>query len=115
VSRATEHEDEARLARSYDETRDLSGFDEGLSEPVEVRRNVTISVRFSEDEIAALRDQANEAGLKVTALIRAAALRQVGSVDLAAAEAAIEKASAQVNRAGRLLKAMQLPTAAPSP
>ena len=61
---ATKHEDEAIPARAYDETRDLSGFDEGLSEPVEVRRNVTISVRFSEDEIAALRDQANEAGLR---------------------------------------------------
>lgn len=43
-------------------------------EPVAFRRSVTISVRFSQDEIEKLRVRAEAAGLKVTALIRAAAL-----------------------------------------
>jgi hypothetical protein len=45
---------------------------------VEVRRNVTISVRFSDEEIEKLRARADDAGVKVTALIRAAALRHAG-------------------------------------
>lgn len=65
---------EADLAEEYNQTHDISGFDEGAAEPVEVRRNVTISVRFSEDEIAELRRRADELGVRVTALIRTAAL-----------------------------------------
>lgn len=64
---------EAELADMYNETRDVVGFVDS-PEPVEVRRGVTISVRFSDDEMQALRARATEAGVKVTAFIRSAAL-----------------------------------------
>jgi uncharacterized protein len=54
-------------------TGDVSDFS-GETEPVEVRRNVTISVRFSAHEMESLRTKAEAAGTKVTAFIRAAAL-----------------------------------------
>lgn len=65
---------EAELAKYYDQTHDVSEFDDDAAYPVEVRRSVTISVRFSEEEIARLRTQAEAVGMKVTAFIRAAAL-----------------------------------------
>ncbi|WP_188548958.1 plasmid mobilization protein [Sediminivirga luteola] len=52
--------------------------------PIEARRQVTISVRFSEEEIAALRNRAEELGIKVTAFIRAAALDAERPLDRAA-------------------------------
>lgn len=70
---------EAELVEYYDQTRDVSEFDEGAAYPVEVGRNVTISVRFSDEEISVLRAQAEKAGLKVSALIRAAALQDARS------------------------------------
>ena len=78
----TESMSEAELAESYNRTEDLSAFDEGEEIPVKVKRNVTISVRFSEDEIRDLRTRAEQAGVKVTSLIRAAALESDGPVDL---------------------------------
>ena len=42
---------------------------------------MTISVRFSVEEIAELRAQAEEAGVKVTSFIRAAALEASSPVD----------------------------------
>jgi uncharacterized protein YegP (UPF0339 family) len=72
VTRTMTKTDE-EIANDYNESEDLSGFS-GESEPVEVRRNVTISVRFSASEIESLRAKAEEAGTKVTAFIRAAAL-----------------------------------------
>lgn len=71
---------EADLAGSYLESRDLSDF-ETEGEPIEVRRNVTISVRFSDAEIETLRRKAEDAGVKVTAFIRAAALEASSPVD----------------------------------
>ena len=71
---------EAQLADYYDQTHDVSEFDEDAVYPSEVRRNVTISVRFSEEEIVRLRAQADALGMKVTALIRSAALEDRESV-----------------------------------
>jgi uncharacterized protein (DUF1778 family) len=66
---------ERELAEYYNRTEDLSGFDEGAAVPVEPgRRDVTISVRFSAEEIEAVRAAADGVGEKVTAYIRAAAL-----------------------------------------
>lgn len=45
MTKATRAMTEAELALHYDETRSLSGFAAGAEELVEVRRNVTISVR----------------------------------------------------------------------
>lgn len=95
---------EAELAKQYQETRDLSEFEGGIDEPVEVRRNVTISVRFSDEEIAQLRARAEASGMKVTAFIRAAALDQAAPVDRQQLVKAIEALSADVDRAERLLR-----------
>jgi hypothetical protein len=75
---------EAELAEYYNRTQDTSDFDEGEKVPVTVRRNVTISVRFSDTEIAELRARAEQAGAKVTSFIRAAALEASSPVDRAA-------------------------------
>lgn len=72
---------EAELADYYNETQDLSGFDEENALPVTVKRSVTISVRFSDEEIAELRARAEQVGVKVTSFIRAAALEATSPVD----------------------------------
>jgi hypothetical protein len=56
------------------ETQDVSGFDLDHPTPVEVRRSVTISVRFTAEEIESLRRRAEVANRPVTAWIREAAL-----------------------------------------
>lgn len=96
---------EVELAKDYDQTRDLTGFDGVPAEPVEVRRNVTISVRFSAEEIEVLRHRAREAGAKVTAYIRAAALQQDAPVDRAQVLGLLKDAADDVARAERLLGA----------
>ncbi len=75
---------EAELANYYNETEDLSEFEAGSSVPVTARRSVTISVRFSAEEIAELRARAEHAGVKVTSFIRAAVLEATSPVDRAA-------------------------------
>jgi len=72
---------EAELADYYNETKAVSEFDLEHPEPITVRRNVTISVRFSDEEIAELRARAEQAGVKVTSFIRAAALEAASPVD----------------------------------
>lgn len=72
---------EAELAAHYNETEDLTEFDQENPEPVTVKRNVTISVRFSEEEIAELRSRAAKADVKVTSFIRAAALDAANPID----------------------------------
>lgn len=67
---------EAELADYYNRTQDTSDFDDGEEVSITVRRDVTISVRFSVEEIAELRARAEEAGVKVTPFIRAAALER---------------------------------------
>lgn len=74
---------ETELAAHYNENEDLAAFD-SAEEPVTVRRNVTISVRFSDEELHDLRERADAAGLKVTSFIRAAALEATSPVDRAA-------------------------------
>ncbi len=90
---------EAELADYYDQTHDLSEFDEDDAYPTEVRRNVTISVRFSEEEIARLRAQADALGMKVTALIRSAALEDRESV-----LRALKQLEKQTQRLGSLIR-----------
>lgn len=75
---------EAELVDYYNETKDVSEFDLENPERITVRRNVTISVRFSDGEIASLRERADAAGVKVTSFIRAAALEAIAPVDRAA-------------------------------
>lgn len=75
---------EAELAEYYNETEDISEFDLEHPEPVTIRRNVTISVRFSPEELEDLRARAEGAGVKVTSFIRAAALEATSPVDRAA-------------------------------
>jgi predicted DNA binding CopG/RHH family protein len=94
---------EAELAEYYDRTHDVSEFDESAEYPVEVRRNVTISVRFSEDEIEALRREAKTAGVKVTAYIRAAAVHASSPVDRKRLQEALRAVSEDVARVERLL------------
>ena len=79
--RVTEAMTEAELAEYYNRTQDTSDFDEGEEVPITVRRNVTISVRFSVEEIAELRARAELAGVKVTSFIRAASLEATSPVD----------------------------------
>jgi hypothetical protein len=79
----TESMSEAELADYYNQTKDLSEFDLENPEPVSVRRAVTISVRFSEEEITELRARAEQAGVKVTSFIRAAALDASSPIDRA--------------------------------
>ncbi len=105
MSESTEVTAEAELAKHYERTRNLSGFEGGSAEPVEVRRSVTISVRFSDEEIALLRDRAEAMGAKVTAYIRTAALQQAAPLDRLQLIAVLEAASADVALAGRLLRA----------
>jgi predicted DNA binding CopG/RHH family protein len=66
----TAQERERELAEHYEQTRDVSDFDESAAYPVKVRRDVTISVRFSADEIEKLRAAAEKADMPVTTYIR---------------------------------------------
>ena len=96
---------EAELATEYNDTHDLSEFDEGDTVPVQVRREVTISVRFSDDEIAELRRRADARGVKVTALIRDAALANANPLDLAA----VRRAAATMAKTARELDGLTAP------
>ena len=96
---------ETELAEYYDQSHDVSEFDESAAYQAEVRRNVTISVRFSDEEIALLRERAEASGEKVTAYIRAAALQQASPLDRRRLLHALEAASADVVQAERLLRA----------
>ena len=77
----SESRSEAELAEYYNETHDLSEFDDGEDVPITVKRSVTISVRFSDKEIAELRTRAEHVGVRVTSFIRAAALEASSPVD----------------------------------
>ncbi|QIX25169.1 hypothetical protein ncot_00145 [Nocardioides sp. JQ2195] len=93
--------DDVELAKFYNETEDLSGFDEGNPVPVTVKRSVTISVRFSDEEIAELRARADAAGIKVTSYIRDAALdasRPVDRDELGALARGLEKQAHRVSQ-----------------
>ncbi len=98
-------ENDAELAERYGRTYDLSEFGTEV-EPVEVRRSVTISVRFSAEELDALRRQATAAGMKVTAYIRAAALEADRPLDRSAVA---ELAAVVEDRAHQLRVAVERP------
>ncbi len=72
---------EAKLADGYNTSEDLSEFDQHNAVPTKVKRAVTISVRFSDEEMAELRACAERANMKVTAFIRVAALEATNPVD----------------------------------
>jgi hypothetical protein len=86
MTKPTDHMTEAELAEHYDTHRDADEW--GEPEPVQhpPRRQVTISVRFSEREIDQIRDRAAQLGMKPTAYIREAVLRadqqETGTTDL---------------------------------
>jgi hypothetical protein len=86
--------------RKYEDSRDLAGFRAPRGSP-----RVTISVRFSDQEIALLRAKADQAGMKVTTYIRSAALEHGIPVDKPALLAVLREASEDVARAERLLSA----------
>lgn len=82
---------EEQLAEHYDNSQDTTDFDHGTEVRLKVKRDVTISVRFSEEEISALRDRAERSGMKVTAFIRAAALEVTNPVDRTALDALVQE------------------------
>lgn len=89
---------EPELADYYDRTHDLSEFDEADEEPVQIKRSVTISVRFSAEEIEALRRRADAANMKVTGFIRAAALEAEHPIDREAVTALAAGVEAQIHQ-----------------
>ena len=100
----TQHSTEAELADYYNRTTDLSEFAQIATEAVEIgRRDVTISVRFSAQEIGTLRRLADAAGLKVTTFIRTAALHAERPIDR---EAIARLAAGVEDQAHRLRQAV---------
>lgn len=73
---------EVEMADHYDATGDVSEFDDGqIVRFPRHRRDVVLSVRFSPSELDELRARAEQRGMKLTALVRAAALNEVTPVD----------------------------------
>ncbi|WP_067430184.1 plasmid mobilization protein [Nocardioides jensenii] len=91
------------LAQHYNRTEDLSCFDEDNPVPVTVTRSVTISVRFSAEEIAELRARADAEGTKVTSYIRDAALAASRPVDLDELGALARGLEQQAHRVSQIL------------
>lgn len=58
----TEHMTEAELADHYERTRDTSDFDLGRSELITVKRNATMSVPFSPEDIEEQQRRADTSG-----------------------------------------------------
>ena len=103
-----EHMSEAELADYYDRTHVLDGFDlkhPGPITPPRGRLDVTISVRFSPEEIDLLRTEAERAGLKVTAFIRTLALQHASGpvLDRAALRRKLATVSAELTALERQL------------
>ena len=70
-----EQSTEAELAERYYERRHEGGdWDEPVALDKPARLDVTLSVRFTRDELDAVRGAAERAGLKTTAFIRRAAV-----------------------------------------
>jgi mobilization protein NikA len=76
--RRTEQQSEAEVAERYFERRHKDGdWDEPERLDKPVRLDVTLSVRFSREELKAVRTAAEQAGIKPTAFIRQAAVEAV--------------------------------------
>jgi len=78
--------------------------DWGEPVPVTVRRNVTISVRFSAEEIEAIRQQAEATGMKVTAYIRQAAISGGDTIDRDKVASAVAAVSNDLDRVRQLIQ-----------
>jgi len=73
--RRSDQQGEAEIAERYYERRHEDGdWDEPESLDKPVRLDVTLSVRFSREELEAVRTAAEQAGMKPTAFIRQAAV-----------------------------------------
>jgi hypothetical protein len=99
---------EAELADYYDRTGDLSEFEDG--EVVEIEpgpKSSVVSVRFAPGELEAVEQQANKAGMKLTAFIRASALSGAHVVDLDRLRKVAAKLAADSEEMG---KVVALPT-----
>jgi len=74
---------ESELADHYDRTGDLSEFEGGkVVQVAPGPKDSIVSVRFAASELEAVERQAREAGMKLTAYIRASALSGARVVDL---------------------------------
>lgn len=93
---------DSELAQRY-ESQNTSDFDGGDELPLTVRRDVTISVRFSQVEIADLRARADEAGAKVTSYIRAAALEASEPLDRSQLDALARDLEARAREIAELI------------
>lgn len=99
---------EAELADYYDRTGDLSEFEGG--EVVEVDpgpKDSIVSVRFAAAELEAVERQAKQAGMKLTAFIRASALSGSQVVDLDRLRKVAAKLAADSEEMGKVI---DLPT-----
>jgi uncharacterized protein (DUF1778 family) len=88
----------------FENMSEINNADWGEPVPVTVRRNVTISVRLSADEIAAIRQQADAAGMKVTAYIRQAALSGGEAIDRDKVARAVAAVSNDLDHVRRLIQ-----------
>lgn len=88
----------------FENMSEINDGDWGEPVPVTVRRNVTISVRFSADEIAAIRRKADAAGMKVTAYIRQAALSGGEAIDRDKVARAVAAVSNDLDHVRRLIQ-----------
>lgn len=88
----------------FENMSEIKDADWGEPVSVTVRRNVTISVRLSADEIAAIRRQADAAGMKVTAYIRQAALSGEEAIDRDKVARAVAAVSNDLDRVRRLIQ-----------
>lgn len=88
----------------FESMSEIKDADWGEPVSVTVRRNVTISVRLSADEIAAIRRQADAAGMKVTAYIRQAALSGEEAIDRDKVARAVAAVSNDLDRVRRLIQ-----------
>jgi predicted component of type VI protein secretion system len=105
-ARRSDQTTETQLAERYYERRDDDG-EWGEPEPLEkpARLEVTLSVRFTADEINALRAAADKAGIKPTAFIRQAAMAALAHrpVDRARVEQDLKQAVELMRDAQRAL------------
>ena len=88
----------------FENMSEINDADWGEPVPVTVRRNVTISVRFSADEIAAIRRQADAAGMRVTAYIRQAALSGGEAIDRDKVARAVAAVTNDLDHVRRLIQ-----------
>jgi uncharacterized protein (DUF1778 family) len=92
------------MMSEFENMSQIDDADWGEPVSVTVRRNVTISVRFSAEEIDAIRQQAAAAGMKVTAYIRQAAISGGDTIDRDKVASAVAAVSNDLDRVRRLIQ-----------